>query len=47
MSPEFRESLAGMTNPYGDGQASEKIVQVLTTVPLSEELIVKRADAIP
>ncbi len=47
MSRKFRESLAGMTNPYGDGHASEKIVQVLTTVPLSEELIVKRADAIP
>ena len=43
MSLEFRESLAGMTNPYGDGHASEKIVQVLTTVPLSEELLVKRA----
>ena len=47
MSLEFRESLAGMTNPYGDGRASEKIVQVLTTVPLSEELIVKRADNVP
>jgi UDP-N-acetylglucosamine 2-epimerase (non-hydrolysing)/GDP/UDP-N,N'-diacetylbacillosamine 2-epimerase (hydrolysing) len=44
MSLEFRESLAGMTNPYGDGHASEKIVQVLTTVPLAEELLVKRAD---
>jgi UDP-N-acetylglucosamine 2-epimerase (non-hydrolysing)/GDP/UDP-N,N'-diacetylbacillosamine 2-epimerase (hydrolysing) len=47
MSLEFRESLAGMTNPYGDGHASEKIVQVLTTVALSEELIVKRAASIP
>ena len=47
ISREFRDSLAGMTNPYGDGHASEKIVQVLTTVPLSEQLIVKRADAIP
>ncbi len=46
MSLEFRESLAGMTNPYGDGHASEKIVQVLTTVPLSEELLVKRADTL-
>jgi UDP-N-acetylglucosamine 2-epimerase len=46
MSLEFRESLAGMTNPYGDGHASEKIVQALTTVPLSEELIVKRADVV-
>ncbi len=44
MSLEFRESLAGMTNPYGDGWASEKIVQVLTTVSLSAELIVKHAD---
>jgi UDP-N-acetylglucosamine 2-epimerase (non-hydrolysing)/GDP/UDP-N,N'-diacetylbacillosamine 2-epimerase (hydrolysing) len=47
MSLEFRESLVGMINPYGDGHASEKIMQVLTAVPLSEELIVKRADTIP
>ncbi len=47
MSLEFRESLAGMTNPYGEGRASEKIVQVLTTVPLSEELLVKHADTPP
>ena len=47
MSREFRESLAGMTNPYGDGHASEKIVHVLTTVPLSEELIVKHAATLP
>jgi UDP-hydrolysing UDP-N-acetyl-D-glucosamine 2-epimerase len=47
MSLEFRKSLAGMANPYGDGHASEKIVQVLTTVPLSEELLVKRASTTP
>ncbi len=41
-SREFRDSLVGMTNPYGDGFASEKIVQVLTTVPLSQELLMKR-----
>jgi UDP-hydrolysing UDP-N-acetyl-D-glucosamine 2-epimerase len=41
-SPDFRDSLRGMTNPYGDGSASEKIVQVLTTVPLSQELLMKR-----
>ena len=40
-SGQFRESLAGMTNPYGDGHASERIVQVLTTVPLSQELLIK------
>jgi UDP-hydrolysing UDP-N-acetyl-D-glucosamine 2-epimerase len=41
-SMEFRESLAGMTNPYGEGRAAEKIVQVLTEVPLSEGLLIKR-----
>jgi UDP-hydrolysing UDP-N-acetyl-D-glucosamine 2-epimerase len=39
---EFRESLAGMANPYGEGFASETIVQVLTTVPLSQILLMKR-----
>jgi UDP-N-acetylglucosamine 2-epimerase len=41
-SPEFRCSLAGMENPYGDGYASERIVEVLALVPLNEELLVKR-----
>jgi UDP-N-acetylglucosamine 2-epimerase (non-hydrolysing)/GDP/UDP-N,N'-diacetylbacillosamine 2-epimerase (hydrolysing) len=39
---EFRESLAGMANPYGEGCASETIVRVLTTVPLSQTLLMKR-----
>jgi UDP-N-acetylglucosamine 2-epimerase (non-hydrolysing)/GDP/UDP-N,N'-diacetylbacillosamine 2-epimerase (hydrolysing) len=39
---EFRQLLEGMANPYGDGHASEKIVQVLTSVPLTPELLVKR-----
>jgi UDP-hydrolysing UDP-N-acetyl-D-glucosamine 2-epimerase len=39
---EFRESLAGMANPYGEGCASETIVRVLTTVPLSQHLLMKR-----
>jgi UDP-N-acetylglucosamine 2-epimerase (non-hydrolysing)/GDP/UDP-N,N'-diacetylbacillosamine 2-epimerase (hydrolysing) len=38
----FRRSLEGMTNPYGDGLASEKIVAVLTAVPLGEQLLMKR-----
>jgi UDP-hydrolysing UDP-N-acetyl-D-glucosamine 2-epimerase len=38
----FRRSLQGMANPYGEGLASEKIAEVLTTVPLGEELLVKR-----
>jgi UDP-N-acetylglucosamine 2-epimerase (non-hydrolysing)/GDP/UDP-N,N'-diacetylbacillosamine 2-epimerase (hydrolysing) len=39
---EFRESLSGMINPYGEGFASETIVGVLTTVPLSQTLLMKR-----
>jgi UDP-N-acetylglucosamine 2-epimerase (non-hydrolysing)/GDP/UDP-N,N'-diacetylbacillosamine 2-epimerase (hydrolysing) len=39
---DFRRSLQGMTNPYGEGLASEKIAEVLTTVPLGEELLLKR-----
>ena len=42
-SREFRRSLAGMENPYGDGHASERIAEVLASVPLTEELLIKRA----
>jgi UDP-N-acetylglucosamine 2-epimerase (non-hydrolysing)/GDP/UDP-N,N'-diacetylbacillosamine 2-epimerase (hydrolysing) len=41
-SAEFRRSLAGMENPYGDGHAAERIVEVLASVPLDEELLIKR-----
>lgn len=43
LSADFRESLQGMTNPYGDGRASERIVEVLTDVSLGDELLIKRA----
>ncbi len=42
-SREFRDSLAGMENPYGDGHAAERIVEVLASVPLGEELLIKKA----
>ncbi len=42
-SADFKVSLQGMQNPYGDGHASEKIVSVLTSVPLGEHLLVKKA----
>jgi UDP-hydrolysing UDP-N-acetyl-D-glucosamine 2-epimerase len=42
-SSAFRESLKGMTNPYGDGRGAERIVQVLTTCPLGQELLVKKS----
>ena len=41
-SPEFKKSLEGMSNPYGDGHASERIVQVLTNAPPSRVLLLKR-----
>jgi UDP-N-acetylglucosamine 2-epimerase (non-hydrolysing)/GDP/UDP-N,N'-diacetylbacillosamine 2-epimerase (hydrolysing) len=41
MSEDFRRSLHGMENPYGDGHAAEKIAAVLATVPLGEELLIK------
>ena len=40
--PEFRESLRQMQNPYGCGRASGKIVERLKTVPLDDNLILKR-----
>jgi UDP-hydrolysing UDP-N-acetyl-D-glucosamine 2-epimerase len=46
-SQPFRRSLEGMQNPYGDGHASEKIVSVLTSVPLGEKLLIKTASARP
>jgi UDP-N-acetylglucosamine 2-epimerase (non-hydrolysing)/GDP/UDP-N,N'-diacetylbacillosamine 2-epimerase (hydrolysing) len=46
-SREFRESLKGMSNPYGDGHASERIVDALTSVPLGRELLIKRAADLP
>ncbi len=42
LSPEFRESLRGLVNPYGDGLASHRIVRFLAEVPLNEELLLKR-----
>ena len=39
---EFRETLRGMENPYGDGHASERIVRVLTTAPSAELLLRKK-----
>jgi len=42
-SREFRDSLRGMANLYGDGTASEKIVKVLTSAPLGRKLLTKKA----
>lgn len=39
----FREELRGMANPYGDGDAAERIAKALVETPLPEEFIIKRA----
>jgi UDP-hydrolysing UDP-N-acetyl-D-glucosamine 2-epimerase len=39
LNPGFRNSLAGMENPYGDGTAAVTIARVLTTAPLDGLLI--------
>lgn len=39
---EYRQSLAGMKNPYGDGKSSERIVRILENIVIDEELIYKK-----
>jgi UDP-N-acetylglucosamine 2-epimerase (non-hydrolysing)/GDP/UDP-N,N'-diacetylbacillosamine 2-epimerase (hydrolysing) len=46
LSPAFRESLAGMTNPYGNGTAAQTISRVLASVPL-DSLLIKQPVPIP
>ncbi len=40
---EFRRSLAGMENIYGDGFASERIASVIASLPSSEKLLIKHS----
>jgi UDP-N-acetylglucosamine 2-epimerase (non-hydrolysing)/GDP/UDP-N,N'-diacetylbacillosamine 2-epimerase (hydrolysing) len=47
LTPEFRGSLAGMTNPYGNGTAAKTIAHVLTTVSLDGLLIKQPAPLTP
>jgi UDP-hydrolysing UDP-N-acetyl-D-glucosamine 2-epimerase len=42
LSPDFRHSLAGLTNPYGDGHAGARIATVLAEVKLGAAFLVKR-----
>jgi UDP-N-acetylglucosamine 2-epimerase len=39
---EFRAALRGLRNPYGDGMASERIVEVLKSVELGPKLLMKK-----
>jgi len=46
-SDAFRKPLEGMTNPYGDGHAAERIAGVLAGAPLGEKLLMKKAIDLP
>lgn len=47
ISPEFRRSLEGLANPYGDGKASDRIMQVLRETRLDRKLLVKHFYDLP
>jgi len=47
LSREFRESLRGLENPYGDGYAGERIAHVLSSIPLDEKLLRKKFYDLP
>jgi UDP-hydrolysing UDP-N-acetyl-D-glucosamine 2-epimerase len=42
LTPEFRNPLANLVNPFGTGQAAEAIVERLRTVELNDRLLRKR-----
>ena len=42
LAPDFRRSLEGLVNPYGNGRASGLIVEKLKSVPLDQLLLAKR-----
>jgi UDP-N-acetylglucosamine 2-epimerase (non-hydrolysing)/GDP/UDP-N,N'-diacetylbacillosamine 2-epimerase (hydrolysing) len=46
LSAEFRASLAGMANPYGNGTAAKRIAKVLASVPLDNLLMKQPAPVI-
>jgi UDP-N-acetylglucosamine 2-epimerase (non-hydrolysing)/GDP/UDP-N,N'-diacetylbacillosamine 2-epimerase (hydrolysing) len=42
LSPEFRASIARMESPYGNGDASQKILHTLKSVALDQRLLTKK-----
>jgi UDP-hydrolysing UDP-N-acetyl-D-glucosamine 2-epimerase len=46
LSPGFRKSLTGMSNPYGDGTAAVTIARILTTASL-DRLLIKQPAPLP
>jgi len=42
VTPGFRNSIANVENPYGDGKAAERIVSVLKSLETGPSLLLKR-----
>jgi UDP-hydrolysing UDP-N-acetyl-D-glucosamine 2-epimerase len=42
-SPQFHQSLVGLTNPYGEGTAAKTIARVLTSIPLNPNILFKHS----
>jgi len=42
LTSEFKLKIHGMKNPYGDGKSSERIVNILKTIPIDENLLLKK-----
>jgi len=47
VDPQFRASLEGLVNPYGNSDASSVIVKCLNTIPLGDTLIRKKFHDVP
>ncbi|MBE3142425.1 MAG: UDP-N-acetylglucosamine 2-epimerase (hydrolyzing) [Planctomycetes bacterium] len=47
LSLKFRTSLAGLVNPYGDGNAADRIVTLLKEVDLDKNLLIKHFYDLP
>lgn len=47
LRPDFKKGLKGLLNPYGSGDASKTIVDVLKAAPLGGKLIRKRFHDVP
>lgn len=42
ISDEFKMKIQGMKNPYGDGKSSQRIIDVLKSIPIDENLLLKK-----
>ena len=43
---DFKRSLVGMVNPYGDGGAAKRIVETIAATEFGERLLIKKAPAL-